>query len=438
MSALLIDGTRTPFLKVGSVPNVNTIEMGLTPIKEILNRYPGIVNEIDCVIGANIGNQILPPGGSNLPRILAAKAGIPYKVPAWSVNINCASGLHALIDAVRQIEMGEANVVLVTAVEVMSDYTLVLSREQRALYEEMVAASRMKQWWKKLPKIIKSQWKIRSSSHQPFFTKDFGHEPLWMIKLGLTDPISGLDMGQIGNKIAQKFDISREEQDLFAWESQRRATNSQKAGKFDDEITPFRGISSDNGVRPNQELEKLAKLRPLQKNGTVTAGNSSQVTDGACALLVTSEDFAKAHGLTTLVNISSRNSATVGCDPSLMGIGPVFAIQKLLAKTSYALTDFDIIETNEAFASVVIAQNKILSSKKLCEQFGIKGPIGSYIFDKTNVNGGAIGIGHPISATGARLALTCALELNHQDAERGLVTLCVGGGQGQALILERR
>jgi acetyl-CoA acetyltransferase family protein len=438
MTAVLIDGRRTPFLKAGSVADVNAVEIGVVPIAALLKKYDGIEKHIDWVVGSNIGNGVLPPGGSNVARIVATQAGVPVEVPAVTVNINCGSGLHAAAYAARLIELGEANLVLVPAVEVMSDYTAVFGREQRALYENMLAASREKNPAKQIARVLRAQTKIWTGGHHPLLKKNFGYEPIWMLVTGLSDPLCGLGMDKIAERLAEEFGISREEQDLFSYESHRKAEAAQRADVFADEIVPFRDIANDNGVRYSQELSKLASLRPLNRGGTVTPGNASQVSDGACALLVASEEFAAAHGLPVLAAFSSKGSATRGCDPARMGIGPVFAIDALLRKTGMTLNDIDLFETNEAFASVVLAQDRILSSKTLCEKFGVRGPIGNIVTDKLNVNGGAIAMGHPVAVSGSRLLLTTALELRRRNVQRGLVALCVGGGQGESLLVERR
>ncbi|OHB20720.1 MAG: hypothetical protein A2939_00210 [Parcubacteria group bacterium RIFCSPLOWO2_01_FULL_48_18] len=438
MTAVLIDGRRTPFFKAGTLAGVDAVEIGTTPIKALLKRYDGIEKHIDWVVGSNLGNGVLPPGGSNMARIIATLSGVPKDIPAVTVNINCASGLHAAIYAARLIELGEANLVLVPSVEVMSDYTAVFGRQQRALYEKMLAASRIKNPVKQMAGVLGAQMKIWMRGHRPLLKKNFGYEPIWMLMTGLSDPISGMGMDKIADLIAIEFGVSREEQDLFAYESHRKAEAAQRVKKFADEIVPFRGISDDNGVRHNQELSKLASLRPLNRGGTVTAGNASQVSDGACALLIASEEFAAAHGLPVLAEFSSGKSSTKGCEPSLMGIGPVFAIHDLLKKTGLSLNDIDLLESNEAFASVVLAQDKILSSQTLCDRLGISHPIGNTVTDKLNVNGGGIAMGHPVAVSGSRLVLTTALELRRRNSELGIVTLCIGGGQGEALLVERR
>lgn len=428
-NAVIVDGIRTPFLKAGTVPNLNAVTLALTPIRELQKRYPDFEKKLDLVIGSNIGNQMLPPDGSNFARVTLLNAGFPRRIGAWTVNINCASGLHAILDAVKQIELGLADFILVIATEVMSDYAAIYSREQRAVFSEMFGTARSKSaWWKKYPKLLKLWVKI----------KLMRHNPQWMIELGLTDPTINLRMDKVTEKIAAEWQISRQEQDLFALESQRRASVAKRAGQLAEEIIPYNHFKDDNGIRDDQTLEKLARLRPIQTKGTVTAGNSSQVSDGAVAILIANEAFALANGLPILAGMKSHFSAVAGCDPERMGLGPVSAIKKLLNRTGLKLKNFGLLETNEAFAAVVLAQSKALASQKYCSELELGNASESLAFERTNVNGGAIAIGHPVAASGGRLVLTCAKELRRRNENLGLVTLCIGGGQGEAAVIEKR
>ncbi len=419
-SAVIIDGLGTPFLKAGTIPNLTASEMALTPVKALFERYPKLQESCDCVVGANIGNQMQHPDGSNLARVILLRAGLDPRIPAWTVNINCGSGLHAVLDAVKNVELGQYKCVLVVASEVMSDYAAVYPREQRSQFARLYEASRKKApMWRKLLSLAKEWAKL----------KLMPHDPEWTLRVGLTDPVCKLGMDEIADKIAEEYKISREEQDLFAWESQRRAKAATLSGRFKHEIVPFHGIDQDNGIRMDSNLTALSKLRPLHKGGTVTPGNSSQITDGAVALMVASEDFAKRKDWPVLAKMDSKFSAIGGCVPERMGLGPVVAIKKIFSSDWCTLDDFDVIETNEAFAAVVLAQQKEFELVK--HNFGRLSP------EKVNRNGGAIALGHPISASGARLVLTCAKELELTGATIGLVTLCVGGGQGVAACLER-
>ncbi|TSC89079.1 MAG: acetyl-CoA C-acetyltransferase [Parcubacteria group bacterium Gr01-1014_3] len=418
--AVIVDGVRTPFLKAGTIPDLSASEMALTPVGELFKRYPKLKESCDCVVGANIGNQVLHPDGSNLARVILLKAGLDPRIPAWTVNINCGSGLHAVLDAVKNVELGLYKCILVVASEVMSDYVAVYNRQQRAQFAKLYEVSRKKApMWRRLPSLMKEWTKM----------KMMPHKPEWSIKIGLTDPVCKLGMDEIADQIAEEYKISREEQDLFALESQRRAKAATLSGRLKHEIVPFRGIDQDNGIRFDQNLSALSKLRPLHKGGTVTPGNSSQITDGAVALMVVNEELAKKNGWPLLATMYSRFSSIGGCVPERMGLGPVQAIKQIFSHDWSTLDDIDVIETNEAFAAVVLAQQKEFELVK--DNFGRLSP------EKVNRNGGAIALGHPISASGARLVLTCAKELELTGATSGLVTLCVGGGQGVAACLER-
>src|SRR3989344_3779046 len=465
--AVIVDGKRTPFLKAGSMPDLTALKLGIAPIKSLKILYPGLEKKIDCVVGANIGNQLLPPDGSNIARIIAIEAGIPKHVDARTLNINCGSGLEAVIDAAMRVEVGLAKCVLVIAVEVMSDYTAAYGRPQRQKFAELASVARAKKpMWKKAPALATKAANGRMRKH----------DPQWLIKLGLTDPMCGLGMDKSADKLAHEFKISRQELDLFALESQRRALAAQQSGKFDAEICPMSfhcsdvpefamgKITKDNGmdtfVRAGGTLESLAKLRPLNPGGTTTAGNSSQISDGAVALIVADEEFARSQGWPILARVGSERSAVAGCDTDVMGLGPVAAIKKLFAKKPHErfkrltaeqreagpdmrdrhnrsrfvstnkyfpdlfdvefvkdinLDTFGVIETNEAFASVVLAQSRLLESEGY-------GPLP---WERTNMNGGAIALGHPVGASGARLALSTAIELKARNEKYALVTLCV-------------
>lgn len=421
-TAVIVDGARTPFLRAGTIKNLHATTLAATLIQEFMRRYPGIEEELNYVIGANIGGQFLPPDGSNFARVVMLNAGLPKRIGAWTVNVNCASGLHAVLDAVCRVEAGDAKCVLVIGAEVMSDFPALYPREQREIFIELNRISRSKEnMLAKLPKLAKILMKKISMPHSP----------KWMLEIGLTDPFIKMKMDLVAEAIATEWGITREEQDKFSLESQRRASQARAKKRFAQEIIPFEGFSHDNGIRDKQTLQQLAKLKPTYSDGTITAGNSSQISDGAAVILVAEEEFTKSFGLPMLARMSMRHSALVGCEPDRMGLGPVRAIRKLLDCDHFNLrrnlSKFDIIETNEAFAAVVLAQDKTFVSW-----------MADYLpFERVNVNGGAIALGHPLAASGTRLVLTCAKELALRDKTLGLVTLCIGGGQGEAAVIER-
>jgi acetyl-CoA acetyltransferase family protein len=256
------------------------------------------------------------------------------------------------------------------------------------------------------------------------------------VQLGLTDPVTGLIMGKTAEVLVRDFGLTRQEQDEYALRSHKRASAAQKAGLFEQEIIPVGDVRADVGIRHDQTLEALAKLKPFfEANGTVTVGNSSMITDGAAAVALMPGEQARAEGRPVLGYL--RGYAAAGCDPARMGLGPAFATSKLLAKTGLSLADFDLIELNEAFAAVVLANERAYASEAFArEKLGRSSPLGELRREVTNVNGGAIALGHPVGATGTRLVLTLLKELKRRGLRRGLATLCVGGGQGAAVAVE--
>ncbi|HMB71664.1 MAG TPA: thiolase family protein, partial [bacterium] len=262
---------------------------------------------------------------------------------------------------------------------------------------------------------------------------------------GLTDPVCGLNMGRTAENLAREFAIGREEQDAFALRSHHRATAARERGRFGPEIAPVfvgpdyrRVVDEDVGPREGQSLEALARLRPVfeRRDGTVTAGNSCQITDGAAAVLVSTEEWAASHGFRPLARI--RGHATCGLSPSRMGLGPALAIPVALDRAGAELADADRVEINEAFAAQVLACRKAMASDRFArEELGRSSAVGEFDDDTLNPNGGAIALGHPIGATGARLVVTLLAELMEASASLGVASLCVGGGQGSAIVLER-
>lgn len=434
--AVLLFGKRTPFIKSGTIGPMAASDLVLQLFTGAKygesSHLDALTPHIDTVIGANIGN-ILSPDGSNLARIAAVRCGIPRYVPAWTVNMNCASGLHAVQDAIKEVELGLAKCVLVVAAECMDDYPALYKREQgQKLLYLAERAKRTKGWWrKKLSSLALTAVKAITA-----------HHPIALIEIGLTDPLCDMGMHQIAEHIAKTFGISREEQDRYALESHRRAEAHRAL--IEKEIAPYydtahnKTVTHDNGVRTGQTLTALAELKPLEQGSTITAGNSSQVSNGACILVVADEEYAKSEGFEEYIRaeFSSTWSGKAGCDPQLMGLGPVPATRKALEGTGRTMEDIAAVETNEAFASVVLAQMKTFGSFELCKKHGLGPSPGDVVFERTNVHGGAIAIGHPISASGARLVLHMAYNLAPDTL--GLVTLCAAGGQGEALIMKGR
>ncbi|HYT60052.1 MAG TPA: thiolase family protein [Haliangiales bacterium] len=424
---VIVDGVRTPFCKSGGdLARLGADELGRVAVNALLTRTGLDPGRIDEVIFGCVGQ---PFDAANVARVIALRAGIPEQVPAVTVHRNCASGCEALTQAYEKMVAGRGSVFVVGGAESMSQIPL-LFRQSAA--EKFAALSKSRTFVQKFRALAS----FRPSDFQPRIG----------LLLGLTDPVCGLNMGETAEVLAREFGVTREEQDAFALESHRRAVAARD--KLGEEIcpvfpadsaagTPPSAIVQDNGPRANQTLQALAKLKPVfdRKTGTVTAGNASQITDGAVALLAMSESKAGELGFTPLGYLAGYSYA--GCDPARMGLGPVFAIHRAEALTGLTLADADLIEINEAFAAQALAVLKGMESEKFVRKVLRRDtPLGSVPREKLNVNGGAIALGHPVGATGARLVLTSLKELKRRKAKRALVSLCVGGGQGAALWLE--
>jgi acetyl-CoA C-acetyltransferase len=372
----------------GAFANMPAHELGAVTITAALERAKVAKDEVDEVI---LG-QILTAGeGQNPARQAAIKAGIPQEKTAWCLNQVCGSGLRAVALGFQQIANGDAKIIVAGGQESMS-------QAPHAAY-------------------LRSGTKMGDVKFTDIMLRD-----------GLIDAFHGYHMGITAENIATKWQISREDQDKFALGSQNKAEAAQKAGKFAEEIVPVtistrKGdivVEQDEFIRPGTTLEGLTKLKPaFAKDGTVTAGNASGINDGAAALVLMSAEDARARGLTPLVRIASW--ATAGVDPAVMGSGPIPASRKALEKAGWKVKDLELVEANEAFAAQAIAVNRDMGWDTAL----------------VNVNGGAIAIGHPIGASGARILVTLLYEMQRRGASRGLATLCIGGGMGIALAVER-
>ncbi|MCI0745243.1 MAG: thiolase family protein [Verrucomicrobia subdivision 3 bacterium] len=428
---VIVDGVRTPFSKMGTdLAHLGADELGRIAVSALLARTgidPAIIDEVI------FGCVAQPADAANVARVIALRAGIPEHVPAITVHRNCASGCEAITQAQEKMLAGRGSIFVVGGTESMSQVPLLFTMRAAQKFAKL---SRAKSMWQRI------------GAMAAFRPSDF--TPRIGLQLGLTDPVCGLNMGETAEVLAREFGLSRELQDAFAVESHARALAARD--KIAEEICPVyptlnveraRGKTSgtvmeDNGPRKDQTLEILGKLRPVfeKRTGTVTAGNSSQITDGAVALLVMTEQKATEMALTPLGILTGY--AYAGCDPTRMGLGPVFAIAKAEEVTGLTTDHADLIEINEAFAAQVLAVLKCLRSDEFAAKFLRRSRhVGKISKERLNVNGGAIALGHPVGATGARLALTSLKELARRQAKRALVSLCVGGGQGAALWLER-
>ena len=388
---VIVSAVRTPVGSFGgSLGQIPAAELGALVIKEAMKRAGITPEQVDEVI---MGNVLQGGQGQNSARQASIKAGIPQEVPSWTVNKLCGSGIKSIVCAAQTIMVGDADIVIAGGMEsmTMAPYILPKARAGYRMGNDTIVDS--------------------------------------MILDGLTDAFSNIHMGVTAENIAEQFGISREEQDTYAVLSQNRAEAAIKAGTFNEEIIPVsipqrKGdpivVSQDEFPRFGATYEALAKLRPaFKKDGTVTAGNASGINDGAGAVVVMAKEKAEELGLTPLATIISWASA--GVDPKIMGTGPIPASRKALEKAGLKIEDIDLIEANEAFASQTLRVGKELQLDR----------------EKTNVNGGAIALGHPIGASGTRILVSLLYEMKRRKVQRGLATLCIGGGQGIALIVER-
>jgi len=422
---VIIDGIRTPYAKAGTaLKDLSADALGAIVLKEIVARTGIDPERVDEVI---VGNAGMPAEAANIGRVIALRAGIPQRIPAYSVQRNCASGMQAAASAYAQIAAGLSDIVLVVGVESMSSFGFYTTKRLKEIFTRI---GRSKSVWGK------------TSAALSIRPKDL--VPVVGLTLGLTDPISGLNMGQTAENLARDFGITRRDQDeLSLWSHQKWAA-ANEAGKFRNEIAPvyvppkFEPVEEDIGPRKHQTMEDLARLKPYfdRKYGTVTPGNSSPITDGGAAALIMSAELAKELGHKPLGRI--RAFAFAGNDPSRMGLGPVFSSHKALKLAGMKLSDMELIELNEAFAAQVIACEKAAASKEFFRKhLPGEDPIGEFRRDILNVNGGAIALGHPVGSSGLRIVITLLKEMERRGLSTGLATLCIGGGQGGTMIVER-
>lgn len=421
---VIVDGARTPFAKAGmDLASFSAVDLGVMAFQDAVARSGIDYEDIDQVFIGNIGQ---PADAANVSRVIALFAGVPKRVPALTVQRNCASGMEAINQAFNMIRYNQADVVVAGGVESMTNIPLLMSDEMKNIFMSFAFAKSVGQRLGALAKL-----------RLPFL------KPVIALEVGLTDPVSGLNMGQTAERIARDFGISREEQDQFALQSHIKAVAARD--KLKEEIVPAyvppkfkKAVDADMGPRDGQTIEALNKLKPYfdRKHGTVTVGNACPITDGAAMVVMMSEERAKAEGRSILGEIKSVSFA--GCEPSRMGLGPVFASPKALSAAGLEMKDMDLVEINEAFAAQVIGCVKAFGSKEFAEKnLGRATAVGEIDPSILNVNGGAIALGHPVGTSGARLILTVLKELKRRGKQRGLATLCIGGGQGGACVVER-
>ena len=390
-NVVIASAVRTPIGSFGGVfKDVSAVELGAHVIREALKAAAIAPDQVDEVI---LGNVLQAGLGQGPARQAAIKAGLPVEVPATTINKLCGSGLKSISLGVQAIMLGDADVIVAGGTENMSQAPYVMPS---------------------------ARWGSRMGAAQMLDS---------MLKDGLECAINQYHMGITAENIAEKYTLTREEQDQFAASSQAKTKAAMEANRFADEIVPVaipqrkgepKVISTDEYPKPETSYESLSKLRPaFKKDGTVTAGNASGINDGAAAVVLMSEEKAKELGIKPIAKILAYASA--GVDPAYMGMGPVPDVRKMLEKTGLTLEAMDVIELNEAFAAQSLGVIKELNPP----------------MDKTNVNGGAIALGHPIGASGARIVVTMLHELNRRQGRYGLASLCIGGGMGTGLMVER-
>jgi acetyl-CoA acetyltransferase family protein len=419
----ILGGARTPFARAGTaLRHLGAVELAALAMDGALARHDLDPERLDEVV---LGNCAMPADAANPARVAALRAGVPARVPAVSVHRNCGSGMEAVAVAAERIGAGRARLVLAGGAESMSRVPLLFPPAYAAWLE---GVARARGPWRR----ARAALRFRPAMLRPRSA----------LLEALRDPVSGLGMGETAERLAREFDVSRLRQDEYALQSHRRAVAA--AERLREEIVPVfpppacEPLAADAGPRPDQTLEQLAALRPRfdRRAGTVTAGNACPVSDGAVALLVGDEATARAWPVPPLGRL--RAWAAVGLEPERMGLGPVHAAARALDGAGLALEDVELFEVNEAFAAQVLACLAAAGSAAFArDELGRDRPLGEIPLERLNVNGGAIALGHPVGASGARLLLTLLMEMRRRGARRGLAALCVGGGQGMAFVLER-
>jgi acetyl-CoA C-acetyltransferase len=420
----IVDGARTPFLKARNRPGpFAASDLAVAAGRALLLRQPFAPADLDEVI---LGCAAPAPDEVNIGRVAALRMGCGQKVPAWTVMRNCASGMQAIDSAIAQIRAGRSNLVLAGGVDALSRAPLLFSDAMVVWLANWYAAKTV------------GQRAALVTKFRPQYLA-----PVIGLMKGLTDPIVGLLMGQTAENLAYRFGITREEMDAYAAESHRRVLAAQRDGRFARELVPLydragRLYAADDGVREDSTPANLAKLRPFfdRKYGNVTAGNSSQVTDGGAWLVVASERAVEKHGLVPRGRIVDAEWA--GLDPAQMGLGPVHAATPILERQGLKPDDLDAWEINEAFAAQVLACLRAWESDEYCRtELGLPGAMGPIDPAKLNADGGAIALGHPVGASGARIVLHVLERLEQSGGKRGMAAICIGGGLGGAMMVER-
>jgi acetyl-CoA C-acetyltransferase len=418
----IVDGARTPFLKAKGKPGpFSASDLAVRAGRELLQRQSFAPSDLDQVV---VGCVMPSMDEANIARVIALRLGCGNAMPAWTVQRNCASGMQALDSAAKDIAMGRSDLVLAGGTEAMSRAPLVFNDGMTNWMAGLMGAR---------------NWKMKLKEYaqfRPWFLK-----PVIALLRGLNDPIVNLSMGQTAENLAYRFHITRDQMDEFALTSHQRVIAAQDEKFFPEVETVYADNGSffpiDDGVRLDSSMEKLATLKPFfdKTFGSVTAGNSSQVSDGAAMLILASKDAVEKYRLPVLAKIV--DTAWAGLDPAEMGLGPVYATYKLLQQQQRDMSSIDYWEINEAFAAQVLGCLSAWESDEYCRKhFGAEKALGTIDPSRLNVDGGAIALGHPVGASGARIVLHLANILRRENAKSGIATICIGGGQGGAMLIE--
>jgi len=419
----VVDGSRTPFLKARGRPGpFSASDLAVAAGRALLARQPFAPEALDEVI---LGCMMPSPDEANIGRVVALRLGCGHRVPGWTVQRNCASGLQSIDSAAQNIAAGRSGLVLAGGTEAMS-HAPVLYNERMVHWLAALAGARS----------TSAKLKVLAGLRPGHF------KPVIALLRGLTDPVVGLSMGQTAEILAHRFGITREQMDGFAMRSHQRLDAAHRGGRLDEIEALYDSKGNvydfDDGVRPDSTLDKLAKLRPVfdKPLGKVTAGNSAQITDGAAWVLLASEDMVAKYGLKVMGQLI--DSAWAGLDPALMGLGPAYAMAPVMQRQGLDTPDIDYYEINEAFATQVLACLAAWRDAAFCrDELDRETPFTPIDEERLNVDGGAVAVGHPVGSSGARIVLHMLKVLEHKNARRGMCSICIGGGQGGALLIER-
>lgn len=420
----LVDGARTPILKArGKAGPFASADLATLAGRHLLMKTNVDASEIDETI---LGCVMPSEHEANIGRIASLRIGVPESVPAWTVARNCASGMQAVDSAMNRIQLGHSDLVLAGGVESMSRAPIMFSDKYVSFLGRLMGA-----------KTPMEKLKVISSFRPSLLA------PVFALEHGLTDPVVSLNMGQTAERIAERFGIDRPAMDEWAVRSHLKASAAQENGVYEDEVLPIIDgagnlYDRDDGVRADSNVEKLSTLKPVFEKpyGRVTAANSSQISDGASWLLLASEEAVDRLGLKPMAKILDIRWA--GLSPADMGLGPAHSIAKLLTENNLAMSDIDYWEINEAFAAQVLACIEAMDSEDYCRnELGLEKALGRLPVDNLNIHGGAVACGHPVGMSGARIIFHLARTLHLEGAQRGVASLCIGGGQGGAALIEK-